>query len=82
MSISEPTAPPSAASPAAQVRNGPFIEAAMAASALVATAEGAANRLLYRLWFEVEPARPAHPGVVAYYEGLKRAYRDPVLKSA
>ena len=47
-----------------------------------ADAEGAANRLLYRLWFEVEPGRPAHPGIVAYYEGLKRAYRDPVLKSA
>ncbi|MEM7124256.1 MAG: TauD/TfdA family dioxygenase [Pseudomonadota bacterium] len=47
-----------------------------------ADAESAANRLLYRLWFEVEPARPAHAGVVAYYEGLKRAYRDPVLKSA
>ncbi len=47
-----------------------------------ADVEGAGNRLLYRLWFEAEPARPAHPGVVAYYEGLKRAYRDPVLKSA
>ncbi len=35
------------------------------------------RRLLFRLQFEVLPLRPAHPGVVHYYDGLKRAYRDP-----
>lgn len=35
------------------------------------------QRLLYRLQFEVLPPRPAHRGVAHYYNGLKRAYRDP-----
>ena len=46
------------------------------------SANDAGNRLLFRLWFEVEPARRSHPGVEAYYDGLKQAYRDPGLKSA
>ena len=35
------------------------------------------QRLLFRLQFEVLPLRPVHPGVAHYYNGLKRAYRDP-----
>jgi hypothetical protein len=40
------------------------------------------QRLLFRLWFEAVPARPAHPGVAGYYAGLKRAYGDPTADAA